>query len=126
MKDYQDFIIYGVGDNMPFKKDTDASYTEVKPLFTQKDALVFGQLESVVGTTKYVLPQCSMPLSSDPTLPACMKRNGFDVVSMAGNHTLDYGYIALEEGIENVKKAGLVCMGVGMTEESGSTTVACS
>ena len=117
MKDYQDFIIYGVGDNMPFKKDTDASYTEVKPLFTQKDALVFGQLESVVGTTKYVLPQCSMPLSSDPTLPACMKRNGFDVVSMAGNHTLDYGYIALEEGIENVKKAGLVCIGVGMTED---------
>jgi poly-gamma-glutamate synthesis protein (capsule biosynthesis protein) len=42
-----------------------------------------------------------------------LKESGFDVVSLANNHTLDYGRTALMDTVRAVEEAGMVAVGAG-------------
>jgi hypothetical protein len=50
------------------------------------------------------------------SLPA-MRDAGVDVVTLANNHSGDYGIPAMVESVSNVEAAGMVAVGVGVDEE---------
>ena len=52
-------------------------------------------------------------MQADPSMAAELAWMGFDMVSMANNHTGDYGYGGLRRTTEAVEKAGLVHAGTG-------------
>ncbi len=53
------------------------------------------------------------PLGSDPSNIPALVYAGLDVVSLANNHTLDFGIPDLLDTIERVQKAGIKVVGVG-------------
>jgi poly-gamma-glutamate synthesis protein (capsule biosynthesis protein) len=76
------------------------------------DDLTVGNLECVVAT-------CGTPAEkqytfrAQPSLLPGLRRNGIDAVSLANNHTLDYGREALLQTIQHVDAAGLHSAGAG-------------
>jgi poly-gamma-glutamate capsule biosynthesis protein CapA/YwtB (metallophosphatase superfamily) len=52
-------------------------------------------------------------LRADPELAPDLRRLGFDVLSLANNHVMDYGEIALFDTIEALKASGVQTIGAG-------------
>lgn len=116
----KDFLtMYGVGDCAPYREDLDSSFRHVSGLFNNGD-LVFCQLESVLSLQGTPAAQTRMPCSSRPEVASALKRAGFDVVSFASNHSLDYGREAFRETLESIRNAGLYLTGAGEDEETAA------
>ena len=49
--------------------------------------------------------------------PAILKELGFDIVTLANNHIMDYGPAALEDTIQTCRAAGLQTVGAGLDSE---------
>jgi len=49
--------------------------------------------------------------------PAVLRAWGVDAVSLANNHTLDYGVPGLDDTLAALQKAGLTCFGAGRTAD---------
>ena len=105
----------GVGDCAPYRDDLSSSFAHVADLFRNAD-LTFGQLESVLSLQGTPSSCTRMPCSSRPEVAKVMKDAGFDVVSWASNHALDYGREAFNETIDHLKEAGLYVTGAGKNE----------
>jgi len=114
--------LLATGDNIPSREDYDTLYCHVAPLLKQAD-ITFGQVETVLidksieDLYPYVASQARMPCSSDPDVAPGMKRNGFDIVSFASNHALDYGRVHFLNTIQYLREAGLEVIGAGENEE---------
>ena len=112
-----DTILYGVGDMMPSDPHPDIHFENIKRLLSDENALSFGQLEGVISSE--LVPSNASPshCACDVTLATAMKRAGFDIVSFAGNHSLDFGPKSFLEAIDRIREAGLVPVGVGKDED---------
>ena len=114
--------LLAVGDNIPSREDYATLYQHVAPLL-QKADITFGQLETVLidkaieDLYPYVAAQARMPCSSDPAVAPGMKAAGFDVVSFASNHSMDYGRVHFLNTLRYLREAGLAVIGGGATEE---------
>jgi poly-gamma-glutamate capsule biosynthesis protein CapA/YwtB (metallophosphatase superfamily) len=75
--------------------------------------LVFGQLETSFATGGVRLPQARHAVLGRPEGAAALREAGFDIVSMAGNHVLDWGNDAFFETKANLETAGLTVVGAG-------------
>jgi len=107
--------MYGVGDVAPYRDDLDSSFRHVAPLFQQGD-LAFCQLESVLSEQGDLSSCTRMGCSSRPEVAPALKRAGFNVVSFASNHALDYGRTAFKETLDHLRSAGLYLIGAGENE----------
>ncbi|UCH35551.1 MAG: CapA family protein [Armatimonadota bacterium] len=76
------------------------------------DDLTIGNLECAVATTGTPADK-DYTFRADPVLLPGLRRAGVDAVSLANNHSLDYGGAALLETLEHVQKAGLHSAGAG-------------
>ena len=56
-----------------------------------------------------------LAIRSDPTVAKDLPELGLDVVTVANNHSMDYGWEALQDSIEHLKGAGLRVVGAGRT-----------
>ena len=114
--------LLAVGDNIPSREDYATLYRHVAPLLRGAD-VTFGQLETVLidksieDLYPYVAAQARMPCSSDPGVAPGMKDAGFDVVSFASNHSMDYGRVHFLNTLRYLREAGLEVIGGGATEE---------
>jgi hypothetical protein len=93
----------------------DAVWDGIRDTFAQAD-LVIANLECAptrggVPQPKQFVFRCE--LDALPT----MRDAGVDVVSLANNHSGDYGVPAMVEGAGNVEAAGIVAVGVGADED---------
>ncbi len=104
--------ILAVGDIAPDRDDEDSSYTDVAPLL-HSASLVFGQLETTFAARGSRMPQARHAVLAKPTGAAALARAGFDVISCAGNHCLDWGSEALLENIGHLRAAGIDVVGAG-------------
>jgi poly-gamma-glutamate synthesis protein (capsule biosynthesis protein) len=50
---------------------------------------------------------------ADPALAATLRASGFDVASLANNHTMDFGRDAFVDTIDAVRKSGMTAVGGG-------------
>ena len=97
----------------------DAVWDGIRDTFAQAD-LVIANLECAptrggVPQPKQFVFRCELD-----ALPA-MRDAGVDVVSLANNHSGDYGVPAMVEGVGNVEAAGIVAVGVGANETEAYT-----
>lgn len=104
--------ILAVGDIAPDREDEDSSYAEIAPLLQRAD-LVFGQLETTFAARGSRMPQARHAVLAKPAGAAALGRAGFDVISCAGNHCLDWGNEALLENIGHLRAAGIDVVGAG-------------
>jgi len=85
--------------------------------FLRRADVVFGNLECCLATTGKAVPK-KYNFRGRPENVRALKQAGFTVVSLANNHSLDYGRDALAETITHVRDAGIVPVGAGMSIRS--------
>src|SRR5689334_19078692 len=105
-------VVLATGDLAPDREDPDSCFEATRALL-QDAELVFGQLETSFATRGTRLPQARHAVMAQPACAAALARAGFDVVSFAGNHCLDWGNEAFFETLQHLDAAGLAVVGVG-------------
>ncbi len=116
--------LLAVGDIIDDTTQPDAPFDLVAPLFRSTDVVV-GQGE-LPYTDRGVrtfpdLNFSSMPL--DPKNVSALARVGFDVITIASNHTWDAGAPGIEDTIAGLKENGLAYCGAGMNLEEARKPV---
>ncbi|MCI0747659.1 MAG: CapA family protein [Verrucomicrobia subdivision 3 bacterium] len=97
--------------------------TRESPQFPWGDVLpVFQQADRRVCNLECVMSDIGSPWSATPKVfhfrsdkknLAVLKAAGIDAVSLANNHTLDFGYSALLDMLHGLHAAGIACSGAG-------------
>lgn len=112
--DEDDVVVLAVGDLTPSRPDPDALFDKVRPSLRAAD-VTFGQLEINLTSRGSRLPQARHTDRTSPDTAHAFRRAGFDVISFAGNHCMDWGPEGFFDTIEAIESAGLRIVGVGPT-----------
>lgn len=105
-------IVLATGDVAPDRPDPASCFTATQSLLNGAE-LVFGQLETSFATRGTRLPQARHAVMAQPECAAALARAGFDVISFAGNHCLDWGNEAFFETLQHLADAKLQVVGAG-------------
>lgn len=105
-------VVLATGDITPDRPDPDTLFDRTRALLNSAD-LVFGQLETTFAASGVRLPQARHAVLAKPEGAGALARAGFDVLSCAGNHCLDWGSGALAESISHLQRAGIDVVGAG-------------
>jgi len=92
------------------KRDFTFPMSNVMKYLQNADA-AFCNLETAVAASGEAIKKTYTFLSPPETAPA-LATAGFDVVSLANNHVLDYGHDALAETVRHVEAAGMKGLGL--------------
>ena len=86
---------------------------------------VFGNLEGPVSDSgqRHNLPPPYPALRMNPKSISFLKEGGFDIVSLANNHMLDYGGEALLDTLERLDDAGILHFGAGKNEDEACAPI---
>lgn len=110
------FRVLGVGD-MVFSEDSKLNQAGFQNLVGEykKNQFVFGNLEGVITTKKVsrkkYIPGRSYAFRFPPETAQLLKDSGFNAVTLANNHALDFGEDGLDEGVKLLKNAGVTPSG---------------
>ncbi len=115
-------IILATGDLAPDRGNYDESYDATRALLQAAD-VTFGQLETSFAEKGVRLPQARHAVLARPDGADALGRAGFDVISMAGNHVLDWGNDAFFETKANLERAGMKVVGAGANIAEARTPV---
>ncbi|PLS16829.1 capsular biosynthesis protein [Bacillus sp. M6-12] len=98
------------------KKGADYPFSQVKSEVLKSDIAV-ANLESAV-TTRTEKESKQYTFKSDPKSLAGLKNAGFDIVSLANNHSMDYKKAGLTDTLNNLKKYNLTFIGAGVNSKA--------
>ena len=90
-------------------------FESVAPLLDPAD-IVFGNLESAVHSGGAAHPQKLYNFAMAPQHLSGLRAAGFDVLSLANNHLLDFGPEAIPRTRAALKELGIECAGAGSSE----------
>ncbi|MGE5453790.1 MAG: CapA family protein [Methylocystaceae bacterium] len=85
--------------------------------------ITFGNLESPIGTTGSKMPGKGICFRADPRSVATLNGGGFDVLSVANNHMLDYDEPAFNETLALLKANSIAAVGGGVNLEAAREPV---
>ena len=105
-------VFLAVGDLAMDREDYDACFAATREVLSSAD-ITFGQLETSFASSGVRLPQARHAVLARPNGAAALGRAGFDVVSMAGNHVMDWGNAAFDETRAHLAAAGVEVVGAG-------------
>jgi poly-gamma-glutamate synthesis protein (capsule biosynthesis protein) len=105
-------VILATGDLAPDRENPDECFAATRDLLNGAE-LVFGQLETSFATRGTRLPQARHAVMAKPECAAALARAGFDIISFAGNHCLDWGNEAFFETLQHLADARIAVVGVG-------------
>lgn len=108
----KEVLLYAVGDIGPDREDPATLFAHVRDTIKQAD-VAFCQLELCLTERGERLPQVRHTARAKPSTAQALKEAGFQVVSFASNHCLDWGQHGLFDTIDNLKSAKLDVVGVG-------------
>jgi poly-gamma-glutamate synthesis protein (capsule biosynthesis protein) len=111
-EDAGEALMYAVGDVAPNRPNPDELFSNVAVALRKAD-LAFCQLELNLSARGVRLPQVRHTDRGAASTAHAFKRAGFNVVSMAGNHCMDWGADAFFDTIAAVQDAGLHVVGAG-------------
>ncbi|MFH1780579.1 MAG: CapA family protein [Candidatus Nealsonbacteria bacterium] len=110
-------ISYSRGVERIVGKQEDINYPFLKIRdFLQSSDLVFGNLETPI-TQGREISDFEMIFRSNPGIEQALKQNGFSVLSLANNHTLNFGEEGLKDTFNYLTKAGIKYVGAGNNEQ---------
>ena len=104
--------LYAVGDIGPSRPDPDSLFVHTRAELARAD-VAFCQLELCITQRGQRLPQCRHTDRTSVKSAHALREAGFDVVSFAGNHCMDWGVDGLTDTIAALKGAELQVVGVG-------------
>jgi poly-gamma-glutamate synthesis protein (capsule biosynthesis protein) len=108
----KEIVLYAVGDVAPNRKDPQSMFRHVSGFLKQGD-IRFCQLETNLSTRGTPLPQARLPMRTHPNSARALKDCGFEVVSFASNHCMDFGQEAFFDTIDAIRANGMEPVGVG-------------
>jgi poly-gamma-glutamate synthesis protein (capsule biosynthesis protein) len=98
-----------VGDEMAARNDWSWPFAVVASETAGAD-LTFGNLESVISD-RGIVEGCRYCFRADPRAMQGLLTAGFDVVSVANNHVLDYGQAAFDDSLRRLRESGITPVG---------------
>ena len=101
-----------VGDVIIGRDDPKTIFTHVVDVLHSGDIL-FGTCDQAYSEKGYPYISPTHILRPDPNNVSALIYAGFNVVSLANNHSMDYGPEALFESVNIIRKAGIEVVGVG-------------
>lgn len=115
-------LLYAVGDvslgrgigNSVKKRGADYPFSAISATLQQAD-IVLGNLESILGDSgdKPRFPGKPYNFLAPLDSAVALKHAGFDVLSLANNHALDYGETAIKKTADALKGANILFFGAG-------------
>ncbi|UCB44092.1 MAG: CapA family protein [Dehalococcoidales bacterium] len=111
-----DLLLYAVGDVAPYREDPGSIFQRVADTLGKAD-IAFCQLEINLTDRGTPLPQARLAMRADPITAQAIKEAGFNIVSFASNHCMDWGREAFFDTINALKEQGLPVIGVGSNIE---------
>lgn len=117
----EEITIAAVGDLMlggrtePFLKEfgPDYPFAEVMPFLGKADVVV-GNLESPISTRGKAVENKKFTLRAGPIAARALRQAGFRVVSLANNHSMDFGPLALQDTLAALAENDILYTGAGM------------
>ncbi|WP_338243406.1 CapA family protein [Aurantiacibacter hainanensis] len=104
-------VINATGDVAPCRPDPESMFAALDGAFDAD--CVFGQMECVLSDRGTPAPNARLPMRSPPSIAAALARSGYDVMSVAGNHAMDFGGDALCDTVDHLQAAGIAPCGGG-------------
>jgi poly-gamma-glutamate synthesis protein (capsule biosynthesis protein) len=105
-------ILLATGDIAPDREHPDECFAATKHVLHAAE-IVFGQLETSFAAAGTRLPQARHAVLTHPAGAGALARAGFDVISCAGNHCLDWGNEAFLENLSHLHQQGIEVVGAG-------------
>ena len=102
--------IYAVGDVAVTRDNPESAFTQTLSVLNEPDIL-FGQLEATLSQKGS--PKTESAQRPHPTIGAVLKSAGFDVMSFASNHVLDWGADGLIDTLDIAQENGITLVGAG-------------
>jgi poly-gamma-glutamate capsule biosynthesis protein CapA/YwtB (metallophosphatase superfamily) len=106
--------LIAVGDIYFHRTDLERSYNDLDTLL-QKADLRFCNYEATFSDMARCVPGRAVPLQSPPDNLPLFEAGHFDLISLANNHLLDYGFDALERTLDTFDRKGFGYTGAGRT-----------
>ncbi len=125
--DQKDITLVAVGDNMLSRvvaqriqamKSVDYPFVHLSDFLHTGD-IVFGNLETAISPGKPV-GSGGMLFRSDPAVAPALKRAGFTIISLANNHSPNYGQKGLKDTFHYLSEAGVAFVGAGEDGEAAN------
>ena len=103
-----------VGDLMVNRDNPHEAMEKVAGLLNSPD-IMFGNMECVYTDDPHMAPTAGAPVFPPAHNMSALTDSGFDVLSLANNHTVDAGHKALIENLKTLKEIGIATCGAGAT-----------
>ncbi|MDR1864275.1 MAG: CapA family protein [Bacteroidales bacterium] len=108
--------MYPDGQYLPPAKDCSRSFGMVKPWFARADVL-FGNLEGTLITSTEGAKRCQNPewcytFGMPASFVDCLVDAGFDILSLANNHSGDFGANGRATTVETLERHGIIHAGL--------------
>lgn len=105
-----------LGDSLILKSmknlvEHDERFGRVQSILREAD-LVFAECENPL-TTKGVPAEKIITVRGDPSIVNDLKMLGYDAVTLANNHAMDYGWEGLSETMDTLRENGIKYVGAG-------------
>lgn len=105
----------GVEQKMIARKDWKYPFLPTASITNGAD-IAFGNLETTIIAGK-IIPSGSFTFRTDPKALEGLSLAGFDVLSLANNHMMNFGLKGLESTLQNLDGAGIGHIGAGLRRE---------
>ncbi len=116
-------ISYSRGVERTVKEQKDINYPFLKIQdYLNSANLVFGNLETPI-TQGAEIPDFEMIFRSNPGTEQALKQAGFSVLSLANNHTPNFGEKGLKDTFNYLAEAGIKYVGAGNNEQEANQPV---
>ena len=106
-----DILLAGRVERLIEQKGAAAPFAQVQDILRSAD-LAIGNLECPLATTGTPADK-EFVFRAHPDTAAALVEAGFDLVTLANNHSADYGPGALAQTLETLRGAGLLAVGAG-------------
>ncbi|HVI99858.1 MAG TPA: CapA family protein [Sphingomonas sp.] len=110
-------LIRAVGDVGAKRADLASMFRHVAPALRAAD-YSFGQLETVVSDRGAMVPNARLAMRAPAALAPVLAHTGFDAMSFAGNHCLDWGYEGFDDTLAHMGAAGVALAGAGANRDA--------
>lgn len=107
-----DLMISGVGDVGPRRPQPADIFAPVRKPLSDTDIL-FGQMECPISDLGLPAPNAKLAMRASPDVTPVLAGIGFDVMSVAGNHCMDFGSVALADTLDHLRRNGVRPCGAG-------------
>ncbi len=110
-----------VASKIKLHNDINYSFLKVSDFLKSAD-ITFANLENPITDGPIVIP-FEMRLRADPGIEQALKNAGFDILSLANNHTPDFGVTGIIDTIDYLDKVGIFHVGAGQNSEMANNPV---